>query len=506
VDVLDDECPHEGHPLSMALHREGVLTCQWHNWRFDAGTGRCLVGEESVRRHPVEILHGEVFVAIDAADGERERHARDLQHAMDALSVEGAARSGLRLARESDPGAVWSSVLQWAVGRGTTGPGDALSRAQGAWLLYEHGVLSLAEAIAVLVASVQDALAGASRVRERPGLSSGDEDVAEVLLALAEERVDDAVAMAIGVRDERLVEFVGRVWTAPWTATKLWDGGLLYPRIEDALRCVRRAEAAGDRALARRLLAAAIRGAGFAIPESDLPGWRSTRQALLDARALRTGEGTVADPTRLARDLANSEAQALAGMRRELDGGAGVAELSAALARAAVERLARYDPRWTRRRTVRPSRALDVGASARFAWALVSSASGAADGAQGPAVATGRSAAAMLLMGAGLLGKQRRTSAPDGARDGEGAPASDGALDALRAHVRHGCLRADGLRGEGVALAAALWSLAVTRTVEAHRCAAAAKRAFVEDDPPDLARVAEVAALRVAQDGAARAR
>ena len=236
--------------------------------------------------------------------------------------MDGAGRSGRRLAGESDPHAVWSCVLQWAVSRGTTGPGDALSRAQGAWSLYEHWVLSLSESIAVLVASVQDALAGATRVRDRPAVPSADEDVAEVLLALAEERVDDAVAMALGAREDRSVEFVGRVWTAPWTATKLWDGGLLYPRVEDALQGVRRAEASGDRGLARRLLATAIRGAGFAIPESDLPGWRSTRQALLDARALRPGEGAVADPARLARDLANSEAQALAAMRRELDGGA----------------------------------------------------------------------------------------------------------------------------------------------------------------------------------------
>ncbi len=488
--MLDDECPHEGHPLSMGLHRDGTLVCQWHNWRFDARSGQCLVGEESVRRHPSEVLHGEVFIALDASDGERERHASDVALALDAASVDGVVRSALRLARVSAPHAAFSAVYAWIAGRGRTGPADALSRANASWCLYEAGALSLPESLAVLAASVLDALAGARAVREPAPVESGEEDVADVLLALADERVDDAVARALGVREGASIESVGRAWLAPWLATKLWDGGLLFARTQDALACVRRVEAVGDGPLARRLLAAIVRGAGFSVAESDLPGWRTTRQALLDARSLRAGQGSLADPARLAVDLANSEAQALAGARREIDAGASVSALSTAIARAAVERLAQYDPRWSRRKTVRPSRALDVGASARFARALC----GAGE--------MGRGGVALALMGAGLLGKQRRTSRPT---DGDIALAhhhhNDNSPEALRSLVREGCLFSGALRGEGVALAASLWALAATDIVDVSRCAQAARRAFIDDPRPDLARVAEVAALRVAQDG-----
>jgi hypothetical protein len=135
---------------------------------------------------------------------------------------------------------------------------------------------------------------------------------------------------------------------------------------------------------------------------------------------------------------------------------------------------------------VRPSRALDVGDSARFARALCD------------AQDVGRSGVALALMGAGLLGKQRRTSrAPD-----DTPPlAHDGSREALRELVREACLFSGAMRGEGVALAASLWALAATDTVDVSRCALAARRAFIDDPRPDLARVAEVAALRVAQDG-----
>src|SRR5580692_3996554 len=50
VDVLEDRCPHEGYPLSEGTVKNGVLTCKWHNWKFEVATGACRFGEEGVRR------------------------------------------------------------------------------------------------------------------------------------------------------------------------------------------------------------------------------------------------------------------------------------------------------------------------------------------------------------------------------------------------------------------------------------------------------------------------
>src|SRR5262249_48271740 len=34
VHALDDRCPHQGYPLSQGCVKDGVLTCEWHNWKF----------------------------------------------------------------------------------------------------------------------------------------------------------------------------------------------------------------------------------------------------------------------------------------------------------------------------------------------------------------------------------------------------------------------------------------------------------------------------------------
>jgi nitrite reductase/ring-hydroxylating ferredoxin subunit len=68
VHAVDNRCPHEGYPLlqgSVAAER-GLLTCQWHNWKFDLATGDCVVGEDHLRRYPTRIEGG--YVEVDLTD------------------------------------------------------------------------------------------------------------------------------------------------------------------------------------------------------------------------------------------------------------------------------------------------------------------------------------------------------------------------------------------------------------------------------------------------------
>ncbi len=37
-------CPHQGLPLDCEPDAEGIMTCPWHGYRFDARTGRCVTG------------------------------------------------------------------------------------------------------------------------------------------------------------------------------------------------------------------------------------------------------------------------------------------------------------------------------------------------------------------------------------------------------------------------------------------------------------------------------
>lgn len=72
VFACNNRCPHEGYPLMeghvAAATPEGgcVLTCNWHNWKFDLTSGETLVGGDRLRRYPVEIRNGEIW--IDIAD------------------------------------------------------------------------------------------------------------------------------------------------------------------------------------------------------------------------------------------------------------------------------------------------------------------------------------------------------------------------------------------------------------------------------------------------------
>ena len=66
VYAVDDQCPHEGYPLSRGSLMGQTLTCCWHNYKFDLRSGHCLRGDEDVRSHPTRIRHG--FVEIQVLD------------------------------------------------------------------------------------------------------------------------------------------------------------------------------------------------------------------------------------------------------------------------------------------------------------------------------------------------------------------------------------------------------------------------------------------------------
>jgi nitrite reductase/ring-hydroxylating ferredoxin subunit len=65
--ALDDRCPHMGFPLHRGTVENGLLTCHWHNARFDLSSGGTLdPWADDVRAYPVEIDDGAVTVVIEA--------------------------------------------------------------------------------------------------------------------------------------------------------------------------------------------------------------------------------------------------------------------------------------------------------------------------------------------------------------------------------------------------------------------------------------------------------
>jgi len=67
---LDHRCPHRGGPLALGSVCEGVVTCPWHEWRFELATGRSLVNPKlQVGCYPTEVREGQVWVRLEPGLG-----------------------------------------------------------------------------------------------------------------------------------------------------------------------------------------------------------------------------------------------------------------------------------------------------------------------------------------------------------------------------------------------------------------------------------------------------
>jgi nitrite reductase/ring-hydroxylating ferredoxin subunit len=100
VFACNNRCPHEGYPLvEGALDADCVLTCHWHNWKFDLKTGVTLTGGDALRSYPVRLSDGDVWLDVrDPPATERiESSLRHLDQAMEELDTDRIARELARL-------------------------------------------------------------------------------------------------------------------------------------------------------------------------------------------------------------------------------------------------------------------------------------------------------------------------------------------------------------------------------------------------------------------------
>jgi nitrite reductase/ring-hydroxylating ferredoxin subunit len=94
--AIANRCPHEGYPLSEGTLGPGcLLTCNWHNWKFDLSTGETLVGRDPVRTYPVELRGDDIFIEVSDPPAEAQR-----ERALKALDAAIADNDLARMARE----------------------------------------------------------------------------------------------------------------------------------------------------------------------------------------------------------------------------------------------------------------------------------------------------------------------------------------------------------------------------------------------------------------------
>src|SRR5438093_7908260 len=93
--AVDNRCPHMGFPLSRGTLKDGVLTCHWHAWQFDASCGGCFTsGGSPVHAYPIETRGSDLYVAIPETDP-----AGEITQARNELDRGVREFSSLRLAK-----------------------------------------------------------------------------------------------------------------------------------------------------------------------------------------------------------------------------------------------------------------------------------------------------------------------------------------------------------------------------------------------------------------------
>jgi nitrite reductase/ring-hydroxylating ferredoxin subunit len=118
VRACDNRCPHEGYPLSEgSLSAECILTCNWHNWKFNLATGENLYGGDRLRTYPLEIRGDEVWIDLTELPYQQRYLAitASLQDAFDDYSYDRMAREIARLLRlGADPLDVLRLSIDWS--------------------------------------------------------------------------------------------------------------------------------------------------------------------------------------------------------------------------------------------------------------------------------------------------------------------------------------------------------------------------------------------------------
>jgi len=205
VYACNNRCPHEGYPLSEgtlsgdAAGRTCLLTCNWHNWKFDLESGETLVGGDRLRRYPVRLAEGSVW--IDVSDPPPQaRIAAALEALHDSFrrhEYDRMAREIARIAKAGgDPLAALRAAIHWTHDRLEFGATHAHAAAAD-WLALRE-TLPVGDAAVRLVplTEIVGHLAWDSRHEPRYPFPAGHADYAPERLVAAIEDEDEAAAVA----------------------------------------------------------------------------------------------------------------------------------------------------------------------------------------------------------------------------------------------------------------------------------------------------------------------
>jgi nitrite reductase/ring-hydroxylating ferredoxin subunit len=434
VHAVDDRCPHQGYPLSQGEVRGGVLTCAWHNWKFELQTGACTFGGEPVRRYATRVEDGHVHldVALDRG-AEVRRLVGSLRAALARDATAQALRDGLRLgdlglpppaaAASLGPLATAFEVLaldgaeraEYGFDHGLALLADITSWAERGLVLPEEAFVLAAHAVAEpnLHLGVRGAPKPGAVVDPRASLAVltdlDGKDTGPVFEALVAERRDEAEARVRAIAEHRGPDAAAAA-LLPFVARHLYDYGHGAIFLAKALELGRRFPVA-----AVELFAAVTVMLGWATAETSLPPFAATREALARLGDLALGTAPLRDRAGLEQAVLAGEREAVDAALARLGEGCDPTLLLRAIGRAAAVRTARFDAAWEQRLDAEVG-VLDVTHTVTFVESAIALTAGHADRA--------RSAAQLAVLAAGFTGKLRHADAKEPPRAAPGARGS----------------------------------------------------------------------------------
>jgi nitrite reductase/ring-hydroxylating ferredoxin subunit len=358
VHAFDDKCPHQGYPLSQGTVAGCVLTCQWHNWKFDLATGKSLFGGEPVRRYPTRVKDGRVTLnrAVDL-NVETARFEAGLRAALVDADAARALREGLRLGQvrrsTSDSenilgslGAAFRVVAQDAAARAAHGFDHGLATLTDILTWVERGWLQPEPAF-VLAATIVAEPSRHLAARRVPGNLESSSESPSVVDALRSEQRDEAESRVRKLAESKHPASIVRESLLPFVAEGLFDyghGTIFLAKAEElSLRFPD---------VAKEILSAITVTLGWASNETSLPPFSRTRKAVAEVHTLAIqGESTLERREEHAYEdaLLTGENEALAATLALLGRGVSARALLVVAARAAAMRTARFDEAWEAR-------------------------------------------------------------------------------------------------------------------------------------------------------------
>lgn len=354
--ALDNRCPHLGFPLDRGSVRDGILTCHWHEARFELGSGCTFdLWADDAITYAAEVRGDSVWVAPRPRQArDAAWHRRRLRRGMEqGVGLVQAKSLSSLLAGGEELAAIVAGVVDYAAAN-VTGFGEGMVRLTcvarlAPCLSRDHLYLGLSYAVRQLAA---EANAGPARRPRDPlaGPASGSalqgwlrqwvrtrhrDAVERTLLTGVANRLPPAelAELLYGAAAERLYANTGHLFDACNKALELGevlDGAGppdLLALVAPSLAAARGAEESTPWHHPVAIVAA-VRAA-----ESRLPAVAGGGPALLPAAA----EDALVEQV-----LAGDPAAVIAALETALRDGAAPAAVGAAVTRAAGLRLARF--------------------------------------------------------------------------------------------------------------------------------------------------------------------